>query len=414
VALPDVRAVGTVASGTGDVVVTLPTHQAGDIIELYVETNDEAVTTPSGGWAPTPDAPVSEPVAPTRLTIFWLRAASAAETNPTITDPGDHATAFAASYLGCVASGDPYDVTAPGIDNTSDTSVICPGDTTTVDDCLVRAVCATGTDNASVTIGSWANADLANVTDRGDFWTTAGGGGGMGLATGEKATAGAFGNTTGTLTTANTQAMHTAALKPAGGTDATVTAVPAPATGALIPPAVSGTSTADVVTPPAAGLGDAPAPVVTANANVQGVPASGIGSAPLSGNEVSSEVTAPPASAAGDAPVPAVAGGGGGGTDATVVAVPASAVAATVAPAVVADGIASTPAALAIGGAPAPVVDAIGASIVAPPASAFGDALAPLLTPAPASSDTGPGLRLGLKRRVVVAIAALLRFPDPS
>ncbi len=66
---------------------------------------------------------------------------------------------------------------------------------------LVVVAVATGLPNSNGTanFSAWANANLSSITERTDNTGTVGVGGGLGIATGGKATAGAYGNTTVTL-----------------------------------------------------------------------------------------------------------------------------------------------------------------------------------------------------------------------
>jgi hypothetical protein len=69
---------------------------------------------------------------------------------------------------------------------------------------------ADGTANFS----AWANGNLTNVTELIDNTTSQGNGGGIGIATGGKATAGAYGTTTVTVGTSAKNGMMSIALKP--------------------------------------------------------------------------------------------------------------------------------------------------------------------------------------------------------
>jgi hypothetical protein len=86
---------------------------------------------------------------------------------------------------------------------------------TSVNDCMIVAACCTTRDgNSTAEFSSWANASLANVTERIDNVVNTGGGGGIGAATGEKATAGAVSNTTVTYANASRKGLWSAALMP--------------------------------------------------------------------------------------------------------------------------------------------------------------------------------------------------------
>lgn len=213
--IPTIRSFGAAASGTGGITPALPAgYQAGDILVLPIETQNEAVSVP-GGWAHVPGSPVSNAVGTaTRLTVLWKRA-TASETAPAIVGPGDHIVGRMFAVKGCVETGSPWDVTAAGTEATSDTSVSIPGGTTTVDGCLVLAMVATGVDTAIPQVSSPANPDLRLVTTSVNSWVGDGGGGGVGVISGIKQTKGVFAATTATVASAAEKAMLSMALKPA-------------------------------------------------------------------------------------------------------------------------------------------------------------------------------------------------------
>ncbi|OGP65883.1 MAG: hypothetical protein A3K22_01285 [Deltaproteobacteria bacterium RBG_16_42_7] len=200
-----------------------PAHAIDDIALLFVESmGEEAVLTPAG-FAPVLNSPqnVNTGNNGTRLTVFWVRATSAAMPNVTITDPGNHCVAQILTYRGVIATGDPWDVTGGGTENVFDTSLTASGVTTTVADTLIVVAAAQGRDANSTTTfanvgaaGGWANANLTGIAERADFARRNGNGGGFGVMDGVKATAGATGNTTATLSNAFRKAFLTIALKP--------------------------------------------------------------------------------------------------------------------------------------------------------------------------------------------------------
>lgn len=220
-AIPVPQAIGGTQAGVGAVSPAWPTHETNDIGLLFVQTANQAVSlSDAQGFVEVPDSPqgtgTADTAGATRLAVFWCRATSAAMSSPTVADSGDHNIAFILTFRGCITTGNPYDVTA-GDTGTSDTAVSVPGDTTTAADCLVVAACAHATDTGTAQFSGWANADLTDVAEFRDQANQAGHGGGIGVATGGKATAGAYGATTATLATASAQARLSIALKPAAG-----------------------------------------------------------------------------------------------------------------------------------------------------------------------------------------------------
>jgi hypothetical protein len=213
--MPTVYAVGTAASGTGAISPGVPAGTtAEDVLVLFVESDNQAVPA-TAGYAEVLGSPISVSTGTTtRLTVRWHRAVGDESGTVSVADPGDHAIARIVGVRGVIATGDPWNATAAATELVADTSASCPTLTTTVDNCLVLAAVATGTDvNSTAHVSGWANAALASVTERCDDWTTSGTGGGFGVCSGTKATAGAVGVTTATLVTANFKALMTIALK---------------------------------------------------------------------------------------------------------------------------------------------------------------------------------------------------------
>lgn len=209
--------------GTDAVVPGLPAGTAeNDILLLLCEDTLGTYVAPTG-YVATADSPQlvtgGADASKVRLYAFWKRAGSS-EAAPTVAFPtgGNHNHAVILGFSGCITTGDPWDVTAGDADETVDTVVDIPGDTTTVGETLVVTIVADSNDSASTTrITDWANAALTSVTERLDGGTIIGAGGGISAATGEKATAGAFGATTATLATTSKQARIAIALKPPSG-----------------------------------------------------------------------------------------------------------------------------------------------------------------------------------------------------
>lgn len=223
-ALPTIRAVGTAASGTAAISPGLPSGTvAGDLLVMALETGKQAITV--SGWTEAPDSPREAGAAPpggSRLTLFYKIAAGSDAT--TTSDSGNHQLGqIIGIQAGTFDSTTPFNVTA-GSNQTSTTAVSIPGDTTTVNDCLILAFCTGDNPDSDTTtqFDSWANTDLANVTEQMDFTSSAGNGGAIGMASGEKATAGAYGATTATATNPADRGCISVAIAPApaaGGAD---------------------------------------------------------------------------------------------------------------------------------------------------------------------------------------------------
>lgn len=91
--------------------VTLPTHQAGDILIVAAGYSDGSDLTIDGSWSVLMAA---ENYAELSTAIWWFRATSASTTNPTVTSSvtaSGAAGLFAQAHVirGCVASGTPFE-----------------------------------------------------------------------------------------------------------------------------------------------------------------------------------------------------------------------------------------------------------------------------------------------------------------
>ena len=208
-----VRAVGAVAASINAVSPGLPAGTAvGDILVMFVETNNETIT--AAGWTQATNSPQSDATDVTRLTVLWRRATGTDAT--TTSDSGDHQIARIIGFSGCVTTGDPWNITAGGTETTSDTSGSIPGATTTTANTMVVAACSTGVDgNSTAIFSAWTNASLVSITEQIDNGTNAGAGGGIGAATGIKSAAGAYSATTVTYSGASRKGLWSGALTPA-------------------------------------------------------------------------------------------------------------------------------------------------------------------------------------------------------
>ncbi len=213
-AIPSYKSIAITSSGTGDVVAVLPTYSDDDILILIVETANQSVSTPSG-WTAFTHSPkgtgTAGDTAATACYLFWLRA-SGSVSAPTITDPGDHAILKVISYSGCKNTGDPYDVIATT--SGTGTSVTFPEVTTSENDCLIVLIGTDSFDGAGNRLSAQTNANLSSIAERFDNGAVAGNGGGIWITDGGKASAGATGTTSATLSFSVTWVSVTFALQP--------------------------------------------------------------------------------------------------------------------------------------------------------------------------------------------------------
>jgi MSHA biogenesis protein MshQ len=250
-AAPAFQAAGAAVTGTGTVSPAWPTHATGDVALLFVESaggQPVTLTTPAGFVAVTnsPQA-TGAGTAGTQISVFWARATSAAMTAPTVGDPGDHVYAQIITYRGVGDAGNPWDVTSGGVKATASTSVTVTGVTTTVANTLIVQVVSRDNDSAAAAFSAEANGTLTGIAERSDAGTTSSNGGGFAVWDGVKATAGATGNTTATVTS-SANAFMTIALKYGTPTVTTNAATALSGTGATLNGTVSSNGSSTAVT----------------------------------------------------------------------------------------------------------------------------------------------------------------------
>lgn len=227
VSTPKYKAQGSPTEQTSTGSVAWPTHVAGDIGILLIEsTGGEAISFSNAqGFTELANSPsaTGSGTAGTRISAYYCRATSSSMASPALNDPGNHWYGVILTFQDCIDSGSPIDVTAAAQKATASTSMTMPAVTTTVNKTLVLNVAARDNDNAAAAGSSPSNANLDNLTERFDLGTTFGNGGGIMVWSGEKATAGSTG-TTGATVTSSINAYLTIALKgnqPATGTSYT-------------------------------------------------------------------------------------------------------------------------------------------------------------------------------------------------
>ena len=216
---PSIQAVGTSVNSTAAATLVWPAHEAGDIGLLLCEsTGGQPVllSTPSGFVAVdnSPQA-TGATTAGTQLSVFWCRATSAFMPSVVTNDPGDHVSGVIVTIRGCDETGNPWNVSGGGVKATTSTAFSATGVTTTVDNSLVVVMGSGDPDTVGTNWNTLTNANLTSLTKHFDEMTTQGNGGGLMLASGVKATAGATGSTTATLTTSAIDAFLTLAFPPA-------------------------------------------------------------------------------------------------------------------------------------------------------------------------------------------------------
>ncbi len=222
ITMPNYQAAGVAVEGQGAVSPAWPVgaHATDDIGVIFAVSANEAIAlSVAADFAEVTDSPQGTGTvggaAATRIAAFWCRATSGAMATPTIADPGNHVFAQMLTFRNCVATGDPWEDTA-GDTGAADTAVAIPGGVTAAINRLIVAACSSGFDSATGQFSGWTNADLANLAERINAGTALGNGSGLGVVTGEKAAAGAFGATTATLANSFAQGRIMIALKGLG------------------------------------------------------------------------------------------------------------------------------------------------------------------------------------------------------
>lgn len=218
-AIPTVIGVGAGSSGLTGTTAAYPaayTAVANDLAVTFIQCGSADTVVPPTNWATVITSVVTTGTA-SKMVAIWRRL-TAAEAAPAIADPGDHINARMIVIRGALATGNPWTVVPQQTTElVADTTVSTPSITTVGVDNLILTGFGTGQDIAS-TAGAtgWTNAGLSSVTEQMDNWVIDGTGGGLAVATGGKAAAGATGATTATLSlTANFKTLMTIAIAPA-------------------------------------------------------------------------------------------------------------------------------------------------------------------------------------------------------
>jgi hypothetical protein len=205
------------ASSANAITPAFPSGIAADDILITVA-ECEGVTTPGvytlpSGWAHVTGSPVQQSTN-TRLWVIWARY-DGVFTAPSLGDSGDHNVGRMIAIRGCPTTGNPWDVAAAATEAVSDTSATWPGVTTTVDDTLILEIISSSADSSTAPLGATplTNANYTSITTQINNGIITGNGGAIGVVSGVKATAGATGQSTGTLQVAGFKALMTLALK---------------------------------------------------------------------------------------------------------------------------------------------------------------------------------------------------------
>lgn len=223
------------ANGTAQTITTIgvavgfPTHQINDLAILRVKSPNEAVSlsTLAGftalGTALGTGTPGAAGAA--RLTIYYRFCTTSSETSPVVAALASTRQQFAwiSTYRG-VYIGNPPIIGSRGVG--TGTSVTMTGATTTTADTRVVMTIADGIDANGARASAQANADLTSIVENFDNGSNTDIGGGLSSASGVKVAAGAYGNSTATLTTSTGYEWATIILSSLAEAPATDTTPP--------------------------------------------------------------------------------------------------------------------------------------------------------------------------------------------
>lgn len=214
-AVPTFVNLGTITSNQNAITPPFGTGwQADDIMIGIGECNGNQAYTVPTGWAHVTGSPVNVDTS-TRLTVIWRRFVGG-DTALSWGDSGDHNIGQIGAFRGVKTSGDPWNAVAVDQETVADTSATWPAVTTTVADCLILFIIATGRDIAStnnITTALSGGTGLTSITERTDNWVATLAGGGIGMITATKAAAGSTGNPTATMGSTDSKALMTLALQ---------------------------------------------------------------------------------------------------------------------------------------------------------------------------------------------------------
>ncbi len=208
----------SVVNTTGNTLtVSKPAGTMLEDVMLAVITSRDSNTYPSipAGWTIVPGTQIEDATGgpDTRSTIAWKRAGGSEPVSYSFTNDGDMIGAIS-TFRGVITSGSPIDA-SNAVTNGSGTTVNAPSITTTVVNTMVLFTSHVG-DNWSHNDGSWSATNPVSFTETFDGNTTTGDDRAVAMAYALKATTGATGGGTVTISTSDDAKVGALiALKPA-------------------------------------------------------------------------------------------------------------------------------------------------------------------------------------------------------
>lgn len=193
--------VSAITDSDAAVTLTLPTNTTDDILVIVqVMAAADTPVTPTGYTEYTAAAISNTGLGKGRV---YYKRSGGSESNPTIGDVGTRNIAVGFSVRGIPNTFTESGIFAAfaGTTQEATTAFATAGLTTPVDGCMVVAVFIDDLDSAAARFSSWANADLASITELFDGGGITGQGDGIGIAYGIDTTKGSVTGTTATSAT---------------------------------------------------------------------------------------------------------------------------------------------------------------------------------------------------------------------
>lgn len=181
--------------------VTMPTHQAGDllIMQYMTDANGELSSAPSG-WTL---LPVSKGSTTRPISLAYKIAQSNNEPTLNVTSNVNNSidTATWVFNIRGASPTNPINAQQNSFRNTGTVNGTIQGLTTTNDNCLILSIITSAKDSTTGGLSNWANPSLVAISGSFDLGFTSDNGGTFGMAHGVKESAGVVANTTFTITT---------------------------------------------------------------------------------------------------------------------------------------------------------------------------------------------------------------------
>lgn len=203
-------------SSTTTITLSWPTNtRAGDFAVLVVESSGSDATTTPSDWTHFPGSPVVDVADSTgsKLNVLWRVVPSDSPASVSIADAGDHVVGGISVFRNATADALVF-ATATATKTTASTSATWPDLTTSSPNNLVLLLASRPNASTSAAFSGFANANLTSIATAREQGSTQGNGGGFVLIYGTKATQGAIGTSTATLSSSLTNGYLVIALEP--------------------------------------------------------------------------------------------------------------------------------------------------------------------------------------------------------